>query len=300
MPEVSVVIPAYNAAGFLPDAIDSVLAQTMSDLEVIVVDDGSTDETESVVSRYGPPVRYLRQQNQGVSVARNRGIDESQGRYVAFLDADDTWMPHKLERQLEDLSRHPEHRICFSAFTRVDADLVPLGVSRGEGRNVTLHDLLTRGNVVGSICTIVCERSLLMEAGGFDSAFSQCADWDMWIRLACFTTFYYVDEPLVTYRQHDSNMSRNARLLEDDSLRVLAKGFGSPNLPSDLRSQRKLAFGRNYRVLAGTYFHAGSYRDCLRCLRKSLAHDVLQAKYVVAFPSRWIHRQRARRLRGVS
>src|SRR5690349_12299252 len=103
MPEVSVVIPAFNAARYLPAALDSVLNQTARNLEILVVDDGSTDETEALLSRYGPPVHYLRQENQGVSVARNLGIKQSRGRFVGFLDADDTWLPHKLERQLETL-----------------------------------------------------------------------------------------------------------------------------------------------------------------------------------------------------
>src|SRR5262245_39908172 len=104
MPNVSVVIPSYNSAAYLPAAIDSVLAQTARDLEVIVVDDGSTDDTPDVVARYGPPVRGIRQANAGVAAARNRGIAEARGRYIAFLDADDTWEPVKLERQLGELS----------------------------------------------------------------------------------------------------------------------------------------------------------------------------------------------------
>src|SRR6185369_14122248 len=101
--EVSVIIPTYNSARFLTDAIDSVLAQTFKDFEVIVIDDGSTDETESLMHKYGSAVRYIRHENRGVALTRNRGIDESRGRYVAFLDADDVWLPHKLDRQLTAL-----------------------------------------------------------------------------------------------------------------------------------------------------------------------------------------------------
>src|SRR5262245_52755945 len=100
MTEVSVMIPSYNSAKSLTDAVDSVLSQTLRDYEVLVIDDGSTDDTESVMSRYGEPVRYIRQRNRGVGAARNRGIKESGGRYVAFLDADDTWHQDKLRRQV--------------------------------------------------------------------------------------------------------------------------------------------------------------------------------------------------------
>ena len=108
MPEVSVIIPTYNSARYMTAAVDSVLAQTFTDYEILVIDDGSTDETEAVMGRYGPPVLLLPQRNGGVSVARNRGLEASRGRYVAFLDADDTWLPNKLERQLAELGKHPE------------------------------------------------------------------------------------------------------------------------------------------------------------------------------------------------
>src|SRR2546422_14004 len=101
---ISVIIPTYNSVRFLTEAVDSVLAQTFSDFEILVIDDGSTDETQDVMRQYGSLVRCIRQQNSGVAVARNRGITESRGRYVAFLDADDTWLADKLERQVNALS----------------------------------------------------------------------------------------------------------------------------------------------------------------------------------------------------
>src|SRR5262249_16695009 len=174
---VSIIIPPYNSARYLCDAIDSVLAQTFTDFEVLVIDDGSTDETESLMSRYGPPIRYIRQENRGVARARNRGIEESRGGYVAFLDADDTWFPHKLERQIEALKLRGEYRFCYSNFTAVTSDLRPFFVKRIDPRGNALEDLLLRGNVVGSICTVLCDRLLFEAAGGFDPLLSQCADW---------------------------------------------------------------------------------------------------------------------------
>src|SRR5262245_55236073 len=145
---VSVIIPTYNSARFLPDAIGSVLAQTFCDFEVIVIDDGSTDDTETVVARYGAAVRCIHQPNSGVAVARNRGIEEARGRYVAFLDADDTWFPHKLERQVSALDNHAQHRACYTAFTVVDSSLALLGTVRSKRVGPTLEDLLLRGNVI--------------------------------------------------------------------------------------------------------------------------------------------------------
>jgi glycosyltransferase involved in cell wall biosynthesis len=292
MPEVSVIIPTYNSARYIPAAIESILAQTLQDIEVLVIDDGSEDDTNLVVRRYGGPVHYFYQKNHGVAAARNRGIEKSRGRYIAFLDADDTWLPHKLERQLVGLKEHPEVGACYAAHVVVDANLTPLAIQRSQQRVSTLADLLTRGNVVGSLCTVVCQRSLFKEVGGFDPALSQCADWDMWVRLATMTEFLYIDEPLATYRQHGANMSRNVPLLEYDSLRVLEKGFAMPGLSDSLRAQHRAALARNYMVLAGSYFRAHCYRDFARCAARAVALDVRQASYLAAYPVRAATRSR--------
>jgi glycosyltransferase involved in cell wall biosynthesis len=292
--EVSVIIPTYNSACFLTDAIDSVLAQTLKDFEVIVIDDGSTDETESMMQKYGSAVRYIRQENRGVALTRNRGIDQSRGKHVAFLDADDVWLPHKLERQLAALSSRKDFRACYSAFSVADDNLRSIAVNRSDRRGSALEDLLLRGNVVATPSTVVCERSLLELAGGFDPVMSQCADWDMWVRLAALTEFLYLDEVLATYRRHDGNMSRDASLLERDSILVLEKGFAMSGLPESLRTMRRAAFARNFMVLAGTYFQAGRYGDFARCATKSVSMDVKQLAYLVEFPLRAMKRSRPR------
>ena len=300
MPEVSVIIPTYNSAHYVTEAVDSVLGQSYRDFEIVVIDDGSTDDTRSVMSRYGSPVRYLRQPNGGVAEARNRGIEESRGRYVAFLDADDTWAPNKLEQQVEALRNDPGRKACYTAVTVTDADLTPVSVTRSRRRGRAMEDLLYLGNVVGTPSTVICERALLQSAGGFDLSLSQCADWDMWIRLAARTDFLYLDEPLVKYRVHATNMSRNAALLEEDSLRVLEKSFDMPGLPAALRSRRRAAFAHNYMVLAGTYSHARRYADFARCASRAVALDFRQVGYLIKFPARALARLLSRPEAGIS
>ena len=286
MVDVSVIIPTYNSAHYVTTAVESVLAQTVPATEIIVIDDGSTDATESVLRRFRPAVSYIKQANGGVSRARNRGIAESQGRYIAFLDADDTWYPAKLEWQLEALRARPDHGACFSAFTRVDRNLTPQSVTRNSRGNVTFDDLLLYGNVIGSLSSVIASRSLFERAGGFDPDLSQCADWDMWVRLAAFTDFLYLDEPLVTYRQHDTNMSRDPELLERDSVRVLERGFTMAQLGEDLRGKKKRARARNDVVLAGCYLRAGHYRDVVRCLKQAAVLDLRECRYAALFPLR--------------
>jgi len=291
-PQVSIVIPTHNSSRYLVNALDSVLAQTVSDFEVLVVDDGSSDDTECVMRHYGPPVRYIKQQNSGVAVARNNGISESRGRYVAFLDADDVWLPFKLERQLEKIDLNSASGACYSAFSIVTSELEPVDVNQRQHSGPLLESLLTKGNVVGTPSTVICERELLFEVGGFDPELSYGADWDLWLRLAVRTGFCYVDEPLVMYRQHDANMSRSASLVESDSLRVLEKGFEIDGLSDSLRAKRRAAFARNYMVLAGTYFHARCYGDSVRCAARSVSMDFRQLTYVIRFPKRLMKRAR--------
>jgi glycosyltransferase involved in cell wall biosynthesis len=283
--EVSVVIPAYNAVRYVAQTIERALAQTFADHEILVIDDGSTDGTERVVRAY-PRVRYHRQDNRGVAVARNRGIAEARGRYVAFLDADDLWLPHKLERQLGALRTAPACRACYSPFLAVDPHLREIGLVRRPRGASALEDLLRFGNVIGTPSTVLCERTLLEDLGGFDPDLSLCADWDLWIRLAAQTEFAYVDEPLVHYRWHAGNMSRDVALLDRESVRTLEKAFAMPGLPEALRARRRSALGRNQMVLAGSYFRAGRYRELLRCAARAVSLAPGQALRLLAFPLR--------------
>jgi glycosyltransferase involved in cell wall biosynthesis len=293
-PLVSIVIPTYNSRDYLRSAIDSVLAQTVTDIEVIVVDDGSTDDTPAVTAGYGTAIRAIRQANQGVAMARNNGIAASRGRFLALLDADDTWLPRKLELQVEALRERSGFRGCTTAHYLVDASLEVFGTVRPTSDQVTLAGLLLEGNVMGSVSSMLCERSLLERSGGFDPALSQCADWDMWIRLVRLGPFLTLQEPLVTYRWHGANMSLDPGLLERDSTRVLEKAFDSGEL-GPLQAVKRRAFGRNYTTLAGGYFHAGQYREGLRCVMRALALDPGQLGYMTGAPLRMLERVRSGR-----
>lgn len=285
---VTVIIPTYNSAQYLSAAVESVLQQTFKDFELLIIDDGSKDNTSELAKTFSDKVRYIYQENAGVSEARNHGIKVSKGKYVAFLDADDTWLPTKLEKQIDALRNNSEYKFCFSDFVGVNQNLQPIEMKRGRLVDSAIKDLLLRGNVVGSICTVLCERELFDKVGGFDPKLSQCADWDMWIRIATLTDFLFIDEQLVTYRQHDSNMSRNAILLEQDSLSVLEKGFSMDSVPKEIKNKRRVAFARNYMVLAGTYYHSKLYKHFLRCAALSIKLDIKQMSYLLAFPFRSI------------
>lgn len=161
-PSVSVVIPAYNAERFLKDAVESVLRQTTSPLEILVVDDGSTDETGRL-ARALPGVRCIHQENAGVSVARNRGIKESRGRFVALPDADDVWEDAKLATQVASIR---DDCFAFSARTETDEHLKPLRVVKTGHNGPLLEGLLFHGNVVGTPSSVLAPREAFLGVGG--------------------------------------------------------------------------------------------------------------------------------------
>ena len=284
MSTASAIITSHNYARYLPEAVESALAQLGGDIEVIVVDDGSTDDTPQVMERFAGSVRYIRQKNQGVSAARNHGISESRGRWIAFLDADDRWKPEKLARQLDALARHPDCRASYTGYEAIGPAFGP--AAEPPSLPADLATLVERGNVITCASSVVCDRALFAELGNFDVALSDCADWDMWIRIATITRFAAVDEPLLVYRRHESNMTRNVGLRERDSVRLLDKAFAMRSLPETLRVRRDAIFAHNFMVLAGSHFHAGNYRDAARCAAQAIVRDVSQVTYAMRWPFR--------------
>ncbi len=186
MPRVSVIIPAYNAAGFVRRAVDSVLAQTWQDLELLVVDDGSTDSTRSVLATYGERLRMLPQANGGPAAARNNGLRAATGEYVAFLDADDWWEADKLTEQVALLDSHPELGFCSTATRLVGSTGLPLGEWPCQIDTGPMPDALFMNGalVSGSTSGVLARCGLVQQAGGFDVALRGYEDPDLWIRLS--------------------------------------------------------------------------------------------------------------------
>jgi glycosyltransferase involved in cell wall biosynthesis len=224
-PAISVVIPAFNAAWCVHKAIDSVLAQEFRDFELLVIDDGSTDNTDVVLARYGDAIQVVRQPNGGLSNARNAGIRESRGELVAFLDADDWWLPGKLARQVALMRAQPT-----VGFVSVAARVVDM-----EGRLLNMwsctactgpllpHLFGANGDVAGSGSAVMVRRELFNRVGGFDESLRSLEDVDMWMRLAAVAGYACIDEPLVVILKRPGSMSRNLAVMKDASLRVMTK-----------------------------------------------------------------------------
>jgi glycosyltransferase involved in cell wall biosynthesis len=271
-PRVAVIIPLYNLRAFVRDAIESALAQTLapSDLEVVVIDDGSTDDGGAIARTYEPHIRYIRQDNRGLSAARNRGIRESCAPFLAFLDADDRFLPGKLAAQLTAFDAHPELGLVYTGFRYIDAGGAPLPQRGWSQETGDLLPRLVRGNVIHPVQALV-RREPVERAGGFDETLTSAEDWDLWLRLSRHgLTWGYVDHPLAEYRVRTDAMHENPERMCDNRLRVLDKVFADPTLPADLAGTRPLAYHSAYLVAACEHFRAGHRTEGNRCFRAAV------------------------------
>lgn len=219
MPNVSVIVPTYNRGGQVRDALASVQAQTYQDLELIVVDDGSTDGTAEVVQQF-PGVHYVYQPNRGVSAARNRGVAVSSGELVAFLDSDDLWQPRKLATQVAFFAAHPEAQICQTEeiWLRRGVRVNPHHKHRKMSGDIFARSL---ERCLVSPSAVMLRRALFEQVGGFDENLPACEDYDLWLRIAATLPVYLIDTLLVIKRGgHADQLSR--RFWGMDRFRVVA------------------------------------------------------------------------------
>ena len=204
----SVIIPAYNSAAFIAKTLESALAQTLQPAEVIVINDGSTDETLQIVQGFGDRVRCISHENKGLPAARNTGIQNAQGEWIALLDSDDLWRADKLERQAAAILANPTADFVYTAFYSFFEDkmekLVPAPPASG-----VKQELMTR--ISFAVSSVVFRRSKAIEVGGFDPTMRLSEEWDMWLRFVkAGAEFAAVDEPLTFYRRSPTGLSHQA------------------------------------------------------------------------------------------
>jgi glycosyltransferase involved in cell wall biosynthesis len=295
-PLVSVVIPAYNSARTVRQAIESALAQTVEDLDVIVVDDGSSDDSAAVAESVGDPrVRVVVQANGGAAAARNTGLAMATGKYVAFLDADDLWLPQKLAVQLDVLRAHPDVSAVQSGVINVDDELNFLGEERCTPSEDALLDCLYFRNMPGVMTTLVIERTKFEEMGCFDTALTILEEWDMTIKAARYCNMISIEEPLALYRVHPGNRSRNLDIHIAPGFRVLDGLFADPELPEHIRKRRRAIYARFYTMLSGGAFKVHRWRDVAKWGTKALVTDPRTAAYMGGMPIRHLRRRARRR-----
>jgi glycosyltransferase involved in cell wall biosynthesis len=213
MPRVSVIIPAYNSGRTIKPTLESVFAQTFSDYEVIVIDDGSTDDTRAQAEAFGARVRYAYQRNRERSAARNHGIRLAQGKYIAFLDADDQWRPEKLAKQVALLDRNSDLALVYCWANLID----PSGAQRGligqdfpieQAENCAAFEGLLLGRSIPTLCTVI-RAACLVTTGVFDEQICYIEDWDLWLRFALHYPIGFVPAALADYQMHGTFLPKS-------------------------------------------------------------------------------------------
>lgn len=271
-PIVSVITPTFNRAGYLHHAIESVLAQTVDRFELLVVDDGSTDDTPELMERYSSDsrIRYFQQPNQGQSVARNRGIKEARGDFICFLDSDNAWLPEKLEKSLEVFRNNPECHVVYGDYIEIDQWGKELGVNRMRRFSGAITPELLKDNFI-SMNTTMTRRGCFETMGGFDEADRLAEDYGLWLRLSTQYQFYYLADVLGFYRVMEHQISSDKRRRLDANERILLSFLNTyPNAVTSEQKHRGLShfYLRRARFLASEKSYFDAYRDIVRSIRQ--------------------------------
>ena len=273
-PLISVIIPAYNHAQFVEEAVESVLSQTYKHLEVIVVDDGSTDDTRDILKKYQNKLTYIFQKNNGQSSARNHGIRTGKGTYIAFLDSDDLWLPEKLELQMEVMSQNQTiGLVSCGAYIinpkgRIEDEWIR---EEYQTREKLLRDLQTRKLFLNTSCVLV-KRMCLDRVGEFKEGLGFAEDWDLWLRIARHYEVRIIRKPLIKCRKHDGFKGyQQVKIMRSSICRII-----NDNLNGEGWRIRGEAYSFMYADLAGL---------CLQKNRKWMA-AVYALRSLLSYPLR--------------
>ncbi len=287
---VSVIIPAYNKGGTIAAAIQSALRQTAAPLEVIVVDDGSHDDTQGRLTAFGERVRYVRQERGGVSSARNRGIQEARGEFVAFLDGDDLWLPRKLERQLSAIAREPGIDAVQCSVYLVSNGLKVMEARACTPAQDTLLDFLLFRNLPGFGSALLARKRRLEAIGGFGTDLVILEDWDIACRLARTNSLRSLPEFLALYRQHPGNRSRVVEIHVEPGFRSLTRLFADHALDPAIRAVEARIWARFFSMLAGGYVQNRQWRDACYWAWRAFSTSPRVGSYVAGMPLRRIQK----------
>ncbi len=276
--KVSVIIPTYNHARFVLDAVESALSQSYKNIEVIVIDDGSTDNTREILLPYADRIKYVYQENRGLSAARNRGIIESTGEYIALLDADDMWLPAKLEKQVKFFSESNRVGIVSCGGYVVDITgetMKEILVFNYNDKLTFLTNLLFSNTVWGGGSSAVVRRECFNNVGLFDESLRSAEDWDMWLRVAINYDIRFVELSLSKIRviQGSMSSSANAERMLINELHVLDKVFNNPLFPA--KGIKSKIYSYRYFSAAREFFSFGNKGEARRLVLKSISSSPL-------------------------
>jgi len=293
--DVSVVIPTYNRANIISRTINSVLNQTFQNFEIVIIDDGSSDDTEQIIKKFNDErVKYIKQQNSGPSNARNNGIKKAEGRYIAFLDSDDEWLPQKLEKQVCFLEKHSAISIlgCWNSNISPDGkkfdSLMPeIKNSKEFIKGLTLFPFHIAE--IPWTSSIIARKECFYDAGFFDEDLLSREDWDMWFRIAVKFEFYCLPEILINRNISASGLmnTTDADIIIDNNSRFLDKVFSNQYLKEEFQKYKKPAYANLYLTTGNFLLYSqakpGKARGCyFKSLKYSL-NNILRPSFFISF-----------------
>jgi len=261
---VSVIIPTYNSLQYICKAIDSVLAQTYKNIEIIVVDDGSTDDTMLILKKYESKIAIISQANRGPSIARNVGIVKAKGDYITFLDSDDLWLPEKLEKQIDFIKANPNVKFvnCCAAVYNMKTDKNEKIPKLNYPKKILLKKLLIK-NCVGDLPGWFIAKECFDKVGLFDETLAVAEDWDLALRICREFEYGVVDEPLIVIQQREGSQSYFGSKNLENELRFLNKIFSSKEINADFLIKGK-TYSYRYFCAAWAYYSQGDLNNALK------------------------------------
>jgi glycosyltransferase involved in cell wall biosynthesis len=245
MPQISVVIPVYNGEKTIEETIGTVLAQTFTDFELIIINDGSQDKTKEIVEQIiDPRIKLYSYANGGLAASRNRGITKAEGEYISFIDADDLWTKDKLASQYAALQAHPQAAVAYSGTDWIDESSNFIRQASPPSASGNIYGVLLLSNIVGSGSNALIKQEALLMVGNFDESLKASEDWDLFIRLAAKYEFIRVDSSQILYRQSPNSMSSKVSYQEQETIKVINKAF--KQAPPHLQYLKKISLANIY------------------------------------------------------
>lgn len=273
MPNISIIIPTYNRGHLILETLESVFAQTYQDFEVIVVDDGSTDNTEQILSKYMERIRFFRQENSGPSVARNLGIFNAKGAHIAFLDSDDLWYPSKLEKQVAIFESNPKIGLVYCDCSRGPTiqDL-PVGwFTDMKPPSGNIFDRLVNDNLIWTP-TVLVRKDIFIHCGVFDTTLRGAEDYDLWLRIAFFFECFFIQEVLCHIRDHAGRTVKTMDFSLDQS-RAFEIQYNRWSFLPGFQSKFKHRVAATYFNSADAARKAGDYYNAYLLMKKGCLYS---------------------------
>ena len=290
MPTISVIIPAYNVERTILQTISSIQKQTFKDLEIIVINDGSSDRTLELLSTVTDArLKVYSYPNGGLPTARNRGISRARGEYISFIDADDLWTVDKLEKQLAALQANPNAGVAYSWFTAMiepkDVGDVSFVLGKKAFFQGNVYDRLLIDNFVGNGSNLLVKSSAIESVGNFDPTLKACEDWDYYLRLARQTDFAVVPEYQIFYRKTAGTMSSHGSTMEREGLKVIDKVFNSVTQSQSLKNKSIANF---YRYCGKVYIDNAVTPEDVRQSKQKLIKAIALNPGIIFSSDTWI------------